>query len=184
MLVEQAFHRARCAPLGRPGCGPANRSLAGGLDVNLVRILLLALVLAACGSDDTNTNGGDVTGDDGDGDIANAGDCARRSCNVPELHTCYQWQGDDANNAAFCEQLGGTPSDGPCPKENAVGGCKTSSPFGGSGCAVNWGYAPVIDAQDVRDDCAERGVSSCADPCLGSRRTPAASRPPRSARSR
>lgn len=89
-----------------------------------------------------------------------AGECTGgRHCNVPDLHTCFQWKtGDSQANAQheeLCTGYGGSASDGACPTENVVAGCKTA--LGGDGCAVNWGYGPVIADDDVRSDCERQG---------------------------
>ena len=149
------------------------------------RTLAFVLMLCACDSNDDNViaqasnagsgnaaghgSGGSPAGRGGSGsaagqassagsasDSGDGGSCDAKSCHINELYTCYQWTGDDAANADFCDQLGGTPTSGPCPSAGQVGGCRTPSPFGGSGCAVNWGYSPGIGADDVRADCTDK----------------------------
>jgi hypothetical protein len=129
-------------------------------------LLASCLSLAACGSDDSKKevgNGGDGDEADGDGRDQNGGDnnpgtpipegnCDDRHCYTEGIHTCFQWAADDAQHQDLCKQFGGVVGDGACPTEGLVAGCKTASPFGGNGCAINWGYVPISES-DIANGC-------------------------------
>ena len=135
-----------------------------GVRISFVGFLLLTAALVACSSSDSS--GASSSGEDGDvlpgpsegrpaGSLP-AGECTGgRHCNVPELHTCFQWKTSDAKvnqeHEDLCTGYGGTAGDDACPTANVVSGCKTG--VGTDGCAVNWGYSPAIDDDDVRKDC-------------------------------
>ena len=148
-----------------------------------IRMILLAscLSFAACGSDDSNKEGGDGdTGDgdgdgtdgdgsdgdgdgdgtvgdgdggDGDGSAIPEGNCDTRHCYAAELHTCFQWSADDEAHVELCDGFNGVVADGACPSDDRVAGCKTASPFGGDGCAINWAYQPLTE-DDVSSTCS------------------------------
>lgn len=134
-----------------------------GVRVYFTTSFLLASALAACSSSEPS-GGGDKEGDIISGsssgsrpaDALPAGECTGgRHCNVPELHTCFQWKTSDSKankeHEDLCTGYGGTAGDDACPSANVVSGCKTG--VGTDGCAVNWGYAPAINDDDVRKDC-------------------------------
>ena len=122
------------------------------------------LVAGACGDDakdgstDTPADSGD--GDDdatgGTGENPASGACSKRHCDAPDLYTCFEWGVDDAEHRQLCGQLGGEVGEGACPAADKVAGCKSSSPFSNKGCVINWGYAPALAEDDVREDCDER----------------------------
>lgn len=115
------------------------------------------VVLLACGGDKPGTSSqspGGQNGGDSHADVS--GPCSTRHCDAPALHTCFEWGVDDDEHARLCEQFGGEVTGGACPAANKVAGCKSTSPFSGKGCVVNWGYAPALVEGDVRADCEER----------------------------
>lgn len=119
--------------------------------------IVATLVVTACGSDDDEPSGHAPDRQNGgsNGDVS--GPCSTRHCEALDLYTCFEWGVDDDEHEQLCEQFGGKVKDGACPDADKVAGCKSTSPFTGEGCTINWGYGPVIGEDDVRADCDDRG---------------------------
>jgi hypothetical protein len=114
------------------------------------------LVLSACGGGGHGTSS-QVPGRQNDGSHADvSGPCSTRHCEAPQLYTCFEWGVDDDEHVQLCDQFGGHVTEGACPSANRVAGCKSTSPFTGKGCVINWGYAPALAEGDVRADCEGR----------------------------
>ncbi len=123
----------------------------------IVGSLAFAVLCAApgCGGGDDGDGGSDDGGGDDDGgdDFSSEFGDFIASCDLRNLHQCFNWYGDDVSDeelAQFTVETCGPDLMDPCPTEGAVGTC--TDPTGGLGIpdgltSVDVWYAPVTPAE-------------------------------------